>query len=82
MIQFWRFAPLKTLVWASLNQRDIASGQESIDMPMLSTVMGSQSMQSIYTSLIPAQKINFLCSPIEICAGEDCFDSGTDFLAQ
>ena len=51
-------------------------------MPMLSTVMNSQSMQSIYTSLIPAQKINFLCSPIEICAGEDCFDSGTDFLSQ
>ena len=28
MVQFWRFAPLKTLLWASLNQRDIISGQE------------------------------------------------------
>lgn len=48
MIQFWRFAQLKTLLWAIVNDN------VSVNTEILTTLMRSSSMQSNYASLHPA----------------------------
>ena len=82
MNQFWRFTPLKTLLWASLNQEKIVSGEERINTELLTTMMRSPSMQSTYLSLNPQVKSSFLCGLIEICVSEDCFDLVAALLAE
>ena len=82
MNQFWRFTPLKTLIWASLNQEKIVSGEEKINTDLLTTIMRSPSMQSTYISLNPKIKISFLCDLISICAAEDCFELVAGLLAE
>ena len=82
MNQFWRFTPLKTLIWASLNQEKIVSGEEKINTDLLTIMLRSPSMQSTYLSLNPKIKISFLCGLIEICAAEDCFELVAGLLAE
>ena len=82
MIQFWRFAPLKTLLWASLNQNLIVSGTELVDSQLLTTLMHSPAMKSNYVSLLPIQKMNFVCGPLESCAGSENFDTVSGLLAE
>lgn len=45
-------------------------------------MLQSPSLQSSYVSLNPPQKSNFLCGPIEICVGEDCFETVASSLAK
>ena len=82
MNQFWRFTPMKTLIWASLNQEKIVSGEEKINTNLFTTIMRSPSMQSTYLSLNPKIKMSFLCDIIEICAAEDCFELVAGLLAE
>ena len=58
------------------------SGAEQVNTEMLTTLMRSPTMRSNYLCLNPPQKINFLCGPIEICIGEDCFDTVASLLAE